>query len=101
MGICVSTSAFPRLGCPGFTVPEKKPEPETSFTRSLFWPSEATFLGHPRFARLSENIRKRRGEKVAINIPIFLPLRYIPHMTSPWQLQTPSVPCFRRSLRDV
>ena len=39
--------------------------------RSLFWPSEATFLGHPRFARLSENIRKRRGEKVAINLPIF------------------------------
>merc|ERR1711936_474800 len=71
MGICVSTSAFPRLGCPGFTDPDFLPEPETSFTRSLFWPSEATFLGHPRFARLSENIRKRRGEKVAINVPIF------------------------------
>ena len=41
------------------------------FPRSLFWPSEATYLGHPRFARLSENIRKRRGEKVAINLPIF------------------------------
>jgi len=69
--VCVSISAFPRLGCPGFTVPETKPDPEKSFTRSLFWPSEATYLGHPRFARLSENIRKRRGEKVAINIPIF------------------------------
>merc|ERR1719402_1127849 len=69
--ICVSISAFPRLGCPGFTVPETKPDPENSFTRSLFWPNQATFLGHPRFARLSENIRKRRGEKVAINIPIF------------------------------
>jgi len=69
--VCVSISAFPRLGCPGFTVPETKPNPENSFTRSLFWPSEATYLGHPRFARLSENIRKRRGEKVAINIPIF------------------------------
>lgn len=69
--ICVSTSAFPRLGCPGFTSPEVSPDPDNSFTRSLFWPSEATFLGHPRFARLSENIRKRRGEKVAINVPIF------------------------------
>jgi len=69
--ICVSTSSFPRLGCPGFTFPETFPDPENSFTRSLFWPSEATFLGHPRFARLSENIRKRRGEKVAINVPIF------------------------------
>jgi len=69
--ICVSISAFPRLGCPGFTVPPTAPHPDTSFTRSLFWPSEATFLGHPRFARLSENIRKRRGEKVAINLPVF------------------------------
>merc|ERR1719410_2706259 len=69
--ICISTSSFPRLGCSGFTVPEYFPDPVNSFTKSLFWPSEATFLGHPRFARLSENIRKRRGEKVAINVPIF------------------------------
>jgi len=69
--ICISTSSFPRLGCPGFTSPEYLPEPDTSFTRSLFWPSQATFLAHPRFARLSENIRKRRGEKVAIHLPIF------------------------------
>jgi len=69
--ICVSISSFPRLGCFGFTSPQTYPDPAKSFTRSLFWPSEATYLGHPRFARLSENIRKRRGEKVAINIPIF------------------------------
>lgn len=69
--ICVSISAFPRLGCPGFTWPPALPDPKQSFTRSLFWPSEATYLGHPRFARLSENIRKRRGEKVAINIPVY------------------------------
>lgn len=62
--ICVSTSSFPRLGCPGFTSPEFLPDPANSFTRSLFWPSEATYGGHPRFARLSENIRRRRGEKV-------------------------------------
>lgn len=69
--VCVSISAFPRLGCPDFTSPSQQPDPLNSFTRSLFWPSEATYLGHPRFARLSENIRKRRGEKVAINIPIY------------------------------
>jgi len=69
--ICVSTSSFPRLGCLGFTHPDYLPDPVNSFTKSLFWPNEVTFLGHPRFARLSENIRKRRGEKVAINIPIF------------------------------
>jgi len=33
--VCVSISAFPRLGCPGFTVPETKPDPENSFTRLL------------------------------------------------------------------
>ena len=61
--ICVTTS-FPRLGCPGFTSPEFSPDPVNSFTRSLFWPSEATYGGHPRFAKLSENVRLRRGEKV-------------------------------------
>ena len=69
--VCFSISSFPRLGCPDFTSPPYQPDPVNSFSKSLFWPSEATFLGHPRFARLSENIRKRRGEKVAINLPIF------------------------------
>lgn len=68
---CFSISSFPRLGCPDFTFPSQLPDPVNSFTKSLFWPSEATYMGHPRFARLSENIRKRRGEKVAINLPIF------------------------------
>jgi len=68
---CFSMSSYPRLGCPDFTSPMYLPDPQNSFTKSLFWPSEATYLGHPRFARLSENIRKRRGEKVAINVPIF------------------------------
>ena len=48
----------------GFTYPEAYPDPETSFTRSLFWPSEGTFHGHPRFKTLTKNIRERRGEKV-------------------------------------
>ena len=54
-------------------MPPFSPHPNSpdSFTKSLFWPNEATFLGHPRFSRLSANIRERRGEKVAINIPVF------------------------------
>ena len=59
-----STSIFPRLGVNPFTVPDARPEPQTSFTRSLFWPSEGTYQGHPRFKTLTRNIRERRGEKV-------------------------------------
>jgi hypothetical protein len=60
----VSMSTFPRLGCNVFTRPEAGPDRENSFSRSLFWPSEATYLGHPRFKTLTRNIRERREEKV-------------------------------------
>uniref|UniRef100_A0A8B9FXM8 Glutamate--cysteine ligase n=1 Tax=Amazona collaria TaxID=241587 RepID=A0A8B9FXM8_9PSIT len=68
--ICTVTS-FPRLGCPGFTVPEYKPTPvEGGASKSLFFPDEA-INKHPRFSTLTRNIRHRRGEKVVINVPIF------------------------------
>ncbi|XP_014673812.1 PREDICTED: glutamate--cysteine ligase catalytic subunit-like [Priapulus caudatus] len=69
----LSLTAFPRLGCPGFTEPPAEPRPETeeSASRSLFYPDEAIFPGHPRFRTLTRNIRHRRREKVAINIPVF------------------------------
>ena len=41
-------------------------DPENSFTKSLFWPNEATFQGHPRFKTLTQNIRQRRREKVIV-----------------------------------
>lgn len=66
-----SMSCCPRLGCPNFTFPQYEPDPQNSFSRSLFWPNEATFQGHPRFRTLTTNIRQRRKEKVAINIPIY------------------------------
>ena len=47
------------------------PDVDHSFTRSLFWPNEATFQGHPRFRTLTRNIRMRRGEKVCINVPVY------------------------------
>ncbi|XP_059794964.1 glutamate--cysteine ligase catalytic subunit isoform X3 [Balaenoptera ricei] len=68
--LCTITS-FPRLGCPGFTLPEFKPNPvEGGASKSLFFPDEA-INKHPRFSTLTRNIRHRRGEKVVINIPIF------------------------------
>lgn len=67
--LCVTS--FPRLGCPNFTSPPFKTSPKDSNMRSLFFPDEATFPGHPRFRTLVRNIRERRGKKVAINIPIF------------------------------
>lgn len=71
-GNVFSMSTFPRIGCEGFTYPEALPEPKTSFTRSLFWPNAATFHGHPRFKTLTSNIRERRGEKVCINVPVYM-----------------------------
>ncbi|XP_075718072.1 glutamate--cysteine ligase catalytic subunit [Rhinoderma darwinii] len=70
VSICTITS-FPRLGCPGFTLPEFQPTPvEQGASKSLFFPDEA-INKHPRFSTLTRNIRHRRGEKVAINVPIF------------------------------
>uniref|UniRef100_A0A8C5HGL7 Glutamate--cysteine ligase n=1 Tax=Gouania willdenowi TaxID=441366 RepID=A0A8C5HGL7_GOUWI len=66
--LCTIT-AFPRLGCPGFTKPEFPPTPvEKGVSKSLFFPDEA-INRHPRFSTLTRNIRHRRGEKVVINVP--------------------------------
>ncbi|KAI4464929.1 glutamate cysteine ligase [Holotrichia oblita] len=67
----LTLTSFPRLGCEDFTYPPSKPTPNEGATRSLFFPDDAIFPGHPRFKTLSQNIRERRGEKVAINLPIY------------------------------
>ncbi|PSN53525.1 Glutamate--cysteine ligase [Blattella germanica] len=67
----LSLTSFPRLGCPDFTDPKTVPSPEDGASRSLFFPDDAIFPGHPRFKTLTRNIRQRRGSKVAINLPIF------------------------------
>uniref|UniRef100_A0A8D8RA44 Glutamate--cysteine ligase n=1 Tax=Cacopsylla melanoneura TaxID=428564 RepID=A0A8D8RA44_9HEMI len=69
--VLFSITNFPRLGSPGFTFPAATPTPQSGASQSLFLPEEIIFPGHPRFATLTRNIRLRRGEKVAINIPIF------------------------------
>ena len=68
--ICLTS--FPLIGCPCFTWPSYKPTPNEGITRSLFYPDQAIFSGHPRFSTLSNNIRERRHDnKVAIHLPIY------------------------------
>lgn len=69
----MSITSFPRTGCSNFIYPSHIPQPlsEESFSRSLFFPDAAIHSSHPRFSTLTRNIRERRKEKVAINIPIF------------------------------
>lgn len=71
--VVFSLTNYPRLGCPDFTFPSYKARPldPECAAQSLYFPDEAIFGGHPRFKTLTRNIRKRRGEKVSINIKIF------------------------------
>lgn len=62
---------FPQLGCVNFTYPSFNPTPNAGITRSCFYPDQAIFAGHPRFSTLSANIRKRKGKKVAIYVPVY------------------------------
>ncbi|KAF9813634.1 hypothetical protein IEO21_05466 [Rhodonia placenta] len=64
-------TSFPRLGVPGvFTEPYCDPADAVS-SHSLFLPEEIT-NPHARFPTLTANIRRRRGSKVAINLPLFI-----------------------------
>lgn len=69
----MSITNFPRLGADNFTYPPAKPTPEdeSCAARSLYFPDEAIYPGHPRFKTLTRNIRQRRGEKVSIDLPVF------------------------------
>ncbi|KAF8973058.1 glutamate-cysteine ligase catalytic subunit [Flammula alnicola] len=69
--IPITFTSFPRLGVPGqFTEPYFDPSDAIS-SHSLFLPEEIT-NPHARFPTLTANIRRRRGSKVAINLPIFV-----------------------------
>lgn len=64
----LTLTSFPRMGCPNFTSPSAKAIGPAS--QSLFLPDEI-INRHARFPTLTANIRKRKGHKVAINLPIF------------------------------
>ncbi|CAF1031227.1 unnamed protein product [Brachionus calyciflorus] len=68
---CILITSFPLLGCNKFTYPSYSPTPDSGITRSLFFPDQAIFDGHPRFRTLSNNIRERRNKNVKIYVPIF------------------------------
>ncbi|XP_024085611.1 glutamate--cysteine ligase catalytic subunit [Cimex lectularius] len=67
----ITVTSYPRLGCGVFTNPVHMPNPNEGSSRSLFIPDEVIYPGHPRFKTLTRNIRMRRGEKVAINLPVY------------------------------
>ncbi|KIM61721.1 hypothetical protein SCLCIDRAFT_1215815 [Scleroderma citrinum Foug A] len=85
--IPVTLTSFPRLGTPGiFAEPHYSPE-DTKSSHSLFLPEEA-IIPHPRYPTLTANIRKRRGSKVAVNVPLFIDKRTprpFVDPTIPWQ----------------
>ncbi|XP_069956641.1 glutamate--cysteine ligase [Cherax quadricarinatus] len=73
--VVLSLTNFPRMGCEDFTYPPSCPDPTSGVSRSLFFPEAAITQSHPRFKTLTRNIRERRKEKVAINVPIFIDLK--------------------------
>ncbi|KAG5897515.1 hypothetical protein JTB14_030012 [Gonioctena quinquepunctata] len=71
----MTITCIPRLGCEDFTHPHTKPTPNEGPLKSLFYPDDAICIGHPRYRIAARNIKERRGEHVAINIPIFKDIR--------------------------
>jgi glutamate--cysteine ligase catalytic subunit len=66
-----SMTCFPRMGTPGFTSPALPLRTTADgVAQSMYIPDEA-INPHPRFPTLTANIRKRRGEKVSIAVPIY------------------------------
>lgn len=66
--VALTLTTFPRMGCGTFTHPPAKAIGPAS--QSLFLPDEI-INRHVRFPTLTANIRKRRGHKVAMNIPFY------------------------------
>lgn len=67
----ITLTSFPRLGVTdGIFLDDEKLVPNGKASQSLFLPDEI-INQHARFPTLTANIRKRRGSKVAINLPIY------------------------------
>lgn len=64
----LTLTAFPLMGVDDFCSPSTLPKGCAS--KSLFLPDEI-INKHVRFPTLTANIRRRRGQKVAINIPLY------------------------------
>lgn len=66
----ITLTSYPRLGVTDGQFTEPHYPANGNASRSLFLPDEL-INPHARFPTLTANIRKRRGSKVAINMPIF------------------------------
>ncbi|ETS65023.1 hypothetical protein PaG_00475 [Moesziomyces aphidis] len=66
----ITLTSYPRLGVTDAPFTEPHYPANGNASRSLFLPDEL-INPHARFPTLTANIRKRRGSKVAINMPIF------------------------------
>lgn len=67
----LTLTSFPRLGVTdGIFLDDPTLVPNGQASQSLFLPDEI-INQHARFPTLTANIRKRKGSKVAINLPIF------------------------------
>ncbi|CCE64594.1 hypothetical protein TPHA_0I00880 [Tetrapisispora phaffii CBS 4417] len=68
----LTITSFPRLGTNNFINVDEKLvwNHKNNASRSLFLPDEV-INRHIRFPTLTSNIRERRGEKVAMNIPMY------------------------------
>ncbi|KAN0061459.1 glutamate--cysteine ligase [Thecaphora frezii] len=66
----ITLTSFPRLGVTDAPFTEPHFEANGEASRSMFLPDQI-INPHARFPTLTANIRKRRGSKVAINMPIF------------------------------
>ncbi|TID29679.1 hypothetical protein CANINC_001798 [Pichia inconspicua] len=64
----LTLTTYPLMGVDDFCSPPTQPKGNAS--KSLFLPDEL-INKHVRFPTLTANIRRRRGQKVAINIPLF------------------------------
>lgn len=64
----LTLTTFPAMGCGDFCFPSARAAGNAS--KSLFLPDEI-INKHVRFPTLTANIRRRRGSKVAINIPLY------------------------------
>uniref|UniRef100_UPI00358F9772 glutamate--cysteine ligase catalytic subunit isoform X2 n=1 Tax=Myxine glutinosa TaxID=7769 RepID=UPI00358F9772 len=61
----------PEFGCPGFTWPKSEVPAACPDAFSSLFVTSNVINTHPRFGTLRANIQYRRGEKIAINVPIF------------------------------
>jgi len=67
--IAPSVTAFPLMGLPDTTHP---PSTTNGFVAQSEFCSDELINPHPRFATLTANIRKRRGRKVHIKVPLYI-----------------------------